>query len=371
MKDIDIESQSEDITTFGPLYVQYLTKNEILISQNREINIYKINKKFNCTKLDVIKTEYTLRNIITKEDNIIALLNNGDIIIFKKNPRNKYIKFKTIKFYKIKYLLLLNLKEQNLICGFTSDTLYIIDIYKSTNNSKFIFLKKEIKDKKDVDKENDEIENNEDALNVESQPFLIKVPQKNNFFICFKQVANFCIFDYNKMKIIKKIKVEKNLSFQIYKPEDTYNYFFLILINEEGFIKVQKINNNLKIVESSKISFKFPYFTSDSSEESEYDELPNESITLHKCSIKDINNFYFIYYAYRGAPFESDSYFFLVYKNGKQIKKQKLGKSETDQYDSEISFQFIDINKKNILMVKSTKMDDIYEVKFTKNIMKI
>ena len=43
------------------------------------------------------------------------------------------------------------------------------------------------------------------------------------------------------MKIIKKIKVEKNLSFQIYKPEDTYNYFFLILINEEGFIKVQKI----------------------------------------------------------------------------------------------------------------------------------
>ena len=35
MKDIDNESQSEDITTFGPLYVQYLTKNEILISQNR------------------------------------------------------------------------------------------------------------------------------------------------------------------------------------------------------------------------------------------------------------------------------------------------------------------------------------------------
>lgn len=240
MKDIDNESQSEDITTFGPLYVQYLTKNEIL-SQNREINIYKINKKFNYTKVDVIKTEYTLRNVITKEDNIIALLNNGDIIIFKKNPRNKYIKFKTIKFYKIKYLLLLNLKEQNLICGFTSDTLYIIDIYKSTNNSKFIFLKKEIKDKKDVDEENDEIENSEDALNVESQPFLIKVPQKNNFFICFKQEANFCIFDYNKMKIIKKIKVEKNLSFQIYKPEDTYNYFFLILINEEGFIKVQKI----------------------------------------------------------------------------------------------------------------------------------
>ena len=92
---------------------------------------------------------------------------------------------------------------------------------------------------------------------------------------------------------------------------------------------------------------------------------------MHKCSIKDINNFYFIYYAYRGAPFESDSYFFLVYKNGKQIKKQKLGKSEIDQYNSEISFQFIDINKKNILMVKSTKMDDIYEVKFTKNIMKI
>lgn len=68
---------------------------------------------------------------------------------------------------------------------------------------------------------------------------------------------------------------------------------------------------------------------------------------------------------------QSDSYFFLVYKNGKQIKKQKLGKSEIDQYDSEISFQFIDINKNNILMVKSTKMDDIYEVKFTKNIMKI
>lgn len=59
------------------------------------------------------------------------------------------------------------------------------------------------------------------------------------------------------MKIIKKIKVEKNLSFQIYKPEDTYNYFFVILINEEGFIKVQKINNNLKIIESYKILLNF------------------------------------------------------------------------------------------------------------------
>lgn len=45
-------------------------------------------------------------------------------------------------------------------------------------------------------------------------------------------------------------------------------------------------------------------------------------------------------------------------------KLKNRGKSEIDQYDSEISFQFIDINKKNILMVKSTKMDDIYEVKF-------
>lgn len=61
----------------------------------------------------------------------------------------------------------------------------------------------------------------------------------------------------------------------------------------------------------------------------------------------------------------------MVYKNGKQIKKQQLGKSEVEQYDSEINFQFIDINANNILMVKSTKMDDIYEVKFTKNIMKI
>jgi hypothetical protein len=238
----DSDNGSDYDDNFGPLDLQYISKNEILIAQNRTIIIYKINKKSSFKEIDKIETEKTIRNIITKEDNLIVSIDNGDIIIFKKDESDKYIIFKTINFPKTKYKLLLDIKENNLICGFKCDSLDIINISNSNIISKFIFQNK----------------NEEDALHEETQPFLLKNLQNNNYYICFKQVANYCIFDYHKMKFIKKIKVENNLSWTIYKPRDTYNYFFVMQFIKEGFIKIQKISDNLKIVESSKIKFEFP-----------------------------------------------------------------------------------------------------------------
>ena len=236
---------------------------------------------------------------------------------------------------KLKFRTLLDLKENNLICGFTYHSLYIIDINYASIISKFIFhntTKKEqnITEDKEIE-ENEEDENyededdinNGDALHDGSQPFILKNPKSNNYFLCFKQVSYYTIFEYKKSKIIKKVNIEKKLCFEIYKPKDVYNYFFVILLSEEGFIQVQKVDNNVKIVEIFKTSFKFPYPKELSDERSEYTDPNIEDNGIYRCIINDINNFYFIYQSYNGSPFEKEVYYLFECKNGKRIKKRK------------------------------------------------
>ena len=127
------------------------------------------------------------------------------------------------------------------------------------------------------------------------------------------------------MKIMKKIDLKKYLSFRIYKPNDTYSHFYVLLLNEKGSIEVQKISNNLKIIESFKTSFKFP-IPNDlcSDEESESNDHGGDDC-IHRVIVDDIKNFYFIYKATCGPPFEMETYYLLIYKNGKKNKKMKIG----------------------------------------------
>ena len=224
----------------GPINIQNLSKNEIIISQSKEMQIYKVNKK-SVTKQLRLKTEKEIIYLIVKDNKLIVSLKNGEIIILKKNGHNNYSKLKSMKFLKLKFKSLLDLKENNLICGFTYHSLYIIDINNASIISKFIFhnkMKKEQNTKGDEEideNEEDESYQDEDDINIGdtlhegSHPFLLKNPKSNNYFLCFKQVSYYTIFDYKKSKIIKKVNIDKKLCFQIYKPKDVYNYFFVII----------------------------------------------------------------------------------------------------------------------------------------------
>ena len=188
-----------------------------------------------------LKTEKEIIYLIVKDNKLIVSLKNGEIIILKKNGHNNYSKLKSMKFLKLKFKSLLDLKKNNLICGFTYHSLYIIDINNASIISKFIFHNK--MEKEQNTKGDEEIEENEedesyqdeddinigDTLHEDSQPFLLKNPKSNNYFLCFKQVSYYTIFDYKKSKIIKKVNIDKKLCFQIYKPKDVYNYFFVII----------------------------------------------------------------------------------------------------------------------------------------------
>ena len=75
-----------------------------------------------------------------------------------------------------------------------------------------------------------------------------------------------------------------------------------------------------------------------------------------------MNNFYFIYQSYRGPPFEKEVYYLFEYKNGKRIKKKELGEMEVDSGDLSINFNFISINEKKLVLVKSNEEKGIEKV---------
>lgn len=172
------------------------------------------------------------------------------------------------------------------------------------------------------------------------------------------------------MKIVKKIDLKNYLSFQIYKPNDTNNHFFVILLSEECSIQVQKISNNLRIIETFKTSFKFPnaineYFDDLESESTQH----NGGDCIHRAIVDDINNFYFIHEANCGPPQEMKTYYLFVYKNGKRKKKMKIGhwdcNAENDDNNDykELDFNFIKISKNKLLYVKENLYEGIDKIK--------
>ena len=138
----------------GPISIQILSKDIIIICLYKEIQIYKINKK-SIKKISNITLEKIIISLIINEDYLIAALIDGEIIILKKDKKNNYAKVKNIKLVSNneKYTCLLNLEENHLICVLTYYSLKIIELNKSSIISKYILPKE---DQDDKDNENDD-----------------------------------------------------------------------------------------------------------------------------------------------------------------------------------------------------------------------
>ena len=70
----------------GPISIQILSKDIIVICLYKEIQIYKINKK-SIKKISNITLEKIIISLIIKEDYLIAALIDGEIIILKKDKK--------------------------------------------------------------------------------------------------------------------------------------------------------------------------------------------------------------------------------------------------------------------------------------------
>jgi len=366
-EEIENSVKGENKIQDGPIIIKVLSKDIIIICLYKEIQIYKINKK-SIKKINTITLKKNIISLLIKEDYLIASLIDGEIIILKKDEKDNYAKVKNFKLFNNneKYICLLDLQENNLICVLTYYSLKIIELDKASIISKFILPKEEEEGNDGSDNENDDWEFS--YSNPGPQPFILKKPKSNNYYICFKHNFNYIVFDYQKMKIMKKINLKNYFSFQIYKPKDTYNHFFVLLLNEKGSIQVQKISNNLNIIESFKTSFKFPNAGAiDSDDESESTEH-KEDDCIHRAIVDDLNNFYFIYEATLGPPFEMQTYFLYVYKNGKRMKKIEIGKCDCNaDYDDdngkEIDLNFIKIGKSKLLYVKVNQFEGIDKIR--------
>jgi hypothetical protein len=113
------------------------------------------------------------------------------------------------------------------------------------------------------------------------------------------------------MKIIKKIDFTKSFGFNIYKPENENQFFYILLIEsyKNTNLIVQKYNSELKLCEKfEEKSFSFlkniPFGEMDEEEDDEIDSLILEDECIYKIIIDDINNFSFLYHRYSGPPSE-------------------------------------------------------------------
>ena len=131
-----------------PIMIHFSSKNEIVISCLNEIQIYKIDKN-KIKKIDQIKVPSTnkknkesqiIKSILIKENKLLVSTINSNLLIYEKAKNNKYKFSKTITFKdKQIFYRLLDLKDNNFICGFASDCLKIIDIETLSTISIFKF----------------------------------------------------------------------------------------------------------------------------------------------------------------------------------------------------------------------------------------
>ena len=333
-----------------------ISKNEFIISQNNEISIFKFNKT-KPTKINSFKIKGNIKDLLIINNNLIVSTDEGAIQIFEKNDKNKYLELKKIKFKNNPiYNSLLYLKDNNLICGFTLDYLNIIDIKTAEIISSFKFKQ----DKKLLQFKNDEhgIITGE-TFDQRSRPFIIKKPDISNYLICFKLV-NYClVLNYKNMKIIKKINFENSFSFQLFKPEDKYQFFYIIILNKEieNNLIIQKFSSNLKIIEKYVTKFIFPVpeevkDPDESDEESYLIEDVGDEECIFKCIVKDIKNFVFLYHAYWSPPSEFEIFTLFNYKNGKLYTKKELGYSYFNADDPKKDFEIKEIEKNRVALAK-------------------
>ena len=361
--------------------IQLISKEELIFAQNTYLELYKISKgKIN--KQHTIHIDSTIKSILVKGNNNLIVSTNKGIIFFQKNKKNEFTEIKRIKPTKKNeiYYFLLDLKDNNLIMCFSLSFLKVINISTYQFVSLFKFqssLKGSVKkcDNEVNINEKKENEKKEAMINLEtfdprSQAFLIK--KNNNYLVCFKLLGYCVILNYKNMKIIKKFDFSKNFSFTLYKPENEYKFFYIILIKhyESPNVKVLKYNTNLQLKDTFEAPFKFPlsciFLFENKEEEDEDDDLSNhlysEDDCIYKSIVKDVKNCSFIYHCRMGAPEETD--FFILYhcKNG-EIKQKQLGISFLNCDEPLIQYNMIKFENNKYIIAKRNLDKGIEEIK--------
>lgn len=377
-----IDHLYEQHLTSKRIGILLLSKEEFLVFQKKKIELYKINTN-NIIKEYSIQVDSTILDIIIKNNSLIVSTNKNIIILIKDN-KNKYVEIKRIKPQKNQlYFSLLNLKEDNLICAFSIPFLKIININTSEIVSAFKFQTNEegrpinnfyLSDDEKSDKE---IILNLEAFDPRQKPFLIG--DKKNM-ICFKLLSYCIILNYKTMKIVQKLDYSKSFSFHLFKTENEYDNFYIILISEYENPKIQvmkytiennnksksKKNNVLKLVDKFETPFLFPHWNYVEYEQEQEDDFSEkiycEDECIYKCIIKDVKNFSFIFHRHGGAPSEDDCFFLFLYKNGLK-EKIDLGIAQYYYEESKLEYDMIEINNGKFILAKGNECDGIIEVK--------
>ena len=397
--------------------IRLISQSEIIFFQKKDIKIYAIDNKDKFHKKYTIQVNSFIKDILIKDNELIVSTFKG-IIVFEKNKQNKYFEIKRIKPQNNEtYYSLLDLKENNLICAFSVSFLNIIDLRTSNIISHFKFRtsdkgikmeynKEDIeeedeegdedgnedkneKDKEDVEKiemDEDKEEDNDDdmckdrmisrkvkeILTLESfdpraRPFLIRQNNLKNYLICFKLLSYCVVLNYKTMKILKKFDFTDIFGFHLFKPDNEFNFFYILLIDSyknPNFI-IQKYNSDLKIIEQFKNkSFDFPNFNPFVEEGMQDDARTStlicEDECIYKTIVKDVNNFSFLYHKYDGAPIFKEYYFLVHCVDGKFQKNIKLSICDDDE---NISFDMREIGENKYILVEAEKEKGIKEIK--------
>ena len=350
-----------------PLILVAKSNKEICLAQKNELRKYEL-KKNKLFKIETKEFKETIKDIIYLNNDLLISTKEGYIIILEENEEIKKIKFKNNPIF----YSLLDLEDNNLICGFSLDCLNIIDIKKSSIISSYKFNSNGINNKIDEDKFGDPYDYNGitvDTFDRRSKPFILK--NQNEKFICFKLINSCVIINYKNMKVIQKINFDRNTSFQLYQPRDKHQFFYVILLKKqrEKNLEIQKYSNNAKLVEKYEANFEFPIPEeskdpgADDSYDSDLIDLDEESI--YKCIIKDIKNFSFLYHIYYSSPAEYELFISYDYKNGLMKKKAELKYSYFNCNEPHKDYEIKEFGKLQFL-AEGNEKDGIQNVKIIK-----
>ena len=369
-----------------PINIEILSKDEIIISQFMTIQFHKINKN-KTNLLYSVNTNELIVSLLIKDNQLLVSTSRGHILIYKKGENKKFSEHKKISFPKNPiYFNLLDLKRNNLICGFTLDNFNIINLENDSIISNFVFNKKNNYKKKKLDKGDDELsnknngENEEDLENEEDEeefdrnakPFLIKSSTNKNDLIIFKQLFYLTIVDSKSLKIVKKIDLKKTyFSFQIYKPKEEESFFYMIIFNKKNKdnIEVYKYNSDLTTIDLFKATIKPHFEEEEIDSEYDVDYLDIYHDCLYRCIIKDVKNFSFVFKMNAGETSQITGYFLFNLKNGKNNKKSRELSIVDINCEEEIEemLEIKQITEKKLIFAKGDYNDEIKEIKIINN----
>jgi len=391
--------------------IRLISQSEFLVFQKKEIQLYAIDKKDKINKKCTFRVNSIIKDILIKNNELIASTLKG-IIIFEKNKQNKYIEKKRIKPQNNEiYYSLLDLKDGNLIGAFSVSFLNIIDLKTSNIISHFKFnssnkgrimkynvqdidkeeeegnkdgdnnekqdIEKMDKDNEDEDYDDDVYQNKriiKEKLTLESfdpraKPFLIKQKNIKAYLICFKLLTYCIILNHKKMKILKKFDFTDIFGFHLFKPDNEYDHFYILIIDSyknPNFI-VQKYNSDLIQIDQFKnTSFEFPNWNPYVEEGMEDDASTSTLICEHECLYKnivyDIKNFSFLYHKYVGPPVDIEYYILIHCVDGKFKNNIKLGMNSYDCDDLKLSFDIRGIGENKFILVKADEDKGIEKI---------